>query len=243
MSEDLIHELGDVFTVGYQAAHEKGHGDTACTRAGLRAVLSCLAQRGVEGLPSVDWFEQAAGMVDGPDDAQAMRESVASAITPLLAARDAALAEARAERNLYKRYADERFQKEDAHRARAETAEKRLAGVHDLLKDWRGLMTSRTFGTDAKEGLEYCIKKLAKALDEGAVNDAPISDPAGRAKAVAKELRGRGIKGRVMGNGIEVDGYWYHMAWEGIAHMGAGTIADEIQRQESERAKKWAGAT
>lgn len=98
----------------------------------------------------------------------------------ILAARDAALEEARAEierlREQVAALGIETSDNASAVRkmardradavARAEAAEKRLADVRDLLRDWRGLMTSWTFGERAKETLDYCAKQLAKSLGE-----------------------------------------------------------------------------
>lgn len=88
-----------------------------------------------------------------------------------------------------------------------------------------------------------CIVELKK--------DEPIADPAERARVVAKILRGRGIwavpvlderpyvrvrhpRGGGIANGFhDVDGL--------RGALGPRAIADEIQRQEAERAREWAG--
>lgn len=77
--------------------------------------------------------------------------------------------------------------------------------------------------------------------------DAPIEDPVERAKAVAKELRKRGMWARtaahwdgssahIMG---AVGGYIYNT--EPHANLGPLAIADAIQAEEAKRAQEWAG--
>lgn len=113
-----------------------------------------------------------------------------------------------------------------------------------LVEEWR---TQAEHGEriDASwvSAVRGCANELAAALTEP--TDAPIADPAERARAVAKELRRRGIFACVQGGGVTVcaedKAFWYHLLWEKIATMGPRAIADEIQREEAQRAKKWAG--
>lgn len=114
-----------------------------------------------------------------------------------------------------------------------------------------------------REAMRDCAEELDNVLDEPA--DAPISDPAERAKAVAKELRSRGLSAKDSRNDISdqsivaVMGFedpdshhgrlgfqWsiqlYRLREQPFASMTTLlAIADRIQSEEAKRAKAWAG--
>lgn len=115
-------------------------------------------------------------------------------------------------------------------------------GVTTLLREVEAPVPVAPF--DPKD---YCGVKVPDS-------DEPVADPAERAKAVAKILRGRGMWVRYYGwGGVHVlcydapaEGDWneHHYRTDQIAAwatIGPRAIADVIQAEEARRAQKWAG--
>lgn len=127
--------------------------------------------------------------------------------------------------------------------------------VNDLVREFNDSADAdHSANFDYAHGLKVayrtCAKLLAAALEEP--KDEPIADPAERAKAVAKELRRRGFWAEAVGlcvfvpqdkcdgsdQAIREDVYERE---DFSAGRGPRSIADEIQREETRRARKWAG--
>jgi hypothetical protein len=91
-------------------------------------------------------------------------------------------------------------------------------------------------------------KYLARYLDDGAIEDEPIADPAKRALAVAEQLRLRGIWADVhSGSPLDVrvpirEGLGFRRVFHGnnCPDKGPSAIADGVQREEARLAKAWA---
>jgi hypothetical protein len=133
-------------------------------------------------------------------------------------------------------------------RTELETLRLRVRGLEVLLDellavDERGVLGDLATRDRAFVELGDVIVKARAALS-GKVDEQPIADPAERAKAVAKELRRRGLFAAVLGGGIAFSAdrkaFWYHMAFEGVAATGPRAIADRIQQEEAARAEAWA---
>jgi hypothetical protein len=98
---------------------------------------------------------------------------------------------------------------------------------------------------------EIATQKLADAdqIERQLDADQPIADPGERAKAVAKELRRRGIWADVhpaspLDVRVELrEGYGFRRVFHGATcpEMGPHAIADAIQAEEARLAQVWAG--
>lgn len=117
------------------------------------------------------------------------------------------------------------------------------AAVRDIERTMRAVFDAPAGGElaasqDAAAALSHAIELLSP--------DAPIAAPVDRAEAVAQELRRRGIWANVCYVGFIAlrirDGARYRVV--DIPYRidaGPRAIADAIQREEAEMAKRWAG--
>lgn len=129
--------------------------------------------------------------------------------------------------------------------AAAQAKVERLESVaRDIVTAHRALAspTHHIDGADVVARRNESIDILARTLSP----DPPIANPTERAEAVAEELRGRGIWAYRVGTivvridaprsavmrEVDVNATRYRI-------MGPHAIADEIQREEAERAEKW----
>lgn len=133
----------------------------------------------------------------------------------------------------------------------------RARADHDRVKSLPAKWRNKADEEDdayVREAVRDCSEELENALDEP--TDTPISDPAERAKAVAKELRRRGlyaVHGRAWvsvscptkvsafeSTTYHLDSRGREMGWD---VLGPLAVADRIQAEEAKRAKTWAGDT